>query len=452
MRAGATTLIRVKMLLGVVFVWMGLAVLGFSPPVQAQGARNALPPLSQPVIEVAAFQVAPLTARVADAHAKRLTSGNKWLAPVAVDNDGRAVELRVQRGERWHDVLSRAASLLSEKLPEGVQQALPEWMPQLLAGKYLRVRASAKGFIKADYLVSANEAYELRITPAELLVRPLAVHPRLVERMREDLAKASLFTATDAAGLPENIALQLAELFAGNVDFLRELHLGYSCALVYEAHYREGFIERSGRILAAELNVGKHTYRAYYALDKQGRGAYFDGNGKRTQRVFRRSPLEFTRVTSAYTQARFHPILAVWTAHRGVDYAAPTGTKVMSVADGAVEFVGERGGYGNLVVLRHQDRFRTYYAHLSAFAPNLVVGDKVKQGETIGFVGMTGLATGPHLHFEFHMRNTAGRWASIPAPDVINSTDLAGAGFAERVRVYRASLSVASLHNPLILE
>jgi murein DD-endopeptidase MepM/ murein hydrolase activator NlpD len=234
--------------------------------------------------------------------------------------------------------------------------------------------------------------------------------------------------------------------------FLRELHQGYRCALVYEAHYREGFIEPSGRILAAELDVGKRQYRAYYSKDTQGRDAYFDASGKNTRRIFRRSPLEFTRITSDYTLARFHPILGVWTAHRGVDYAAPTGTRIMSIAEGVVESVGPLGGYGNLVVVRHQDKFKTYYAHMNAFAPKLAVGLKVAQGETLGFVGMTGLATGPHLHFEFHTRNPSGEWTSVPAPEVIDTTVTAAPGFTARVQGYRDSLAVAEKYNLLILE
>jgi len=285
-----------------------------------------------------------------------------------------------------------------------------------------------------------------------LQVRPLASDPRLIERMRADPAKASLFTATDAIGLPESIALQLTEIFAGEVDFLRELHLGYRCAIVYEAHYREGFIENAGRILAAELEVGSRLYRAYYAEDSTGQGRYFDHSGKSTQRLFRRSPLEFTRVTSDFTLARFHPVLGVWRAHLGVDYAAPAGTKVVSVADGVVEFVGTRGGYGNLVMLRHQDKFLTYYAHLNAFAPKLAAGDKVMQGQTIGYVGMTGLATGPHLHFEFHVRAASGNWSAVRAPDVVDTTQVAAPGFAQRVAMYRESLAVAGQGNYLFLQ
>jgi murein DD-endopeptidase MepM/ murein hydrolase activator NlpD len=432
-----------------------LATVAWSSPALPQDAPAAalsLPPLSQPVVEVAVFQVAPVAVGGADSRAKRNAASGGVPATATANTAQRVVEARTQKGERWQDVLARLAAALSIRLPATAAEIRHDGLPQLQPGKYLRARTLTDGAMEVDYVIGANEAYGLSLNAMAAQVRALPGDPRLIERMRADPSKASLFTATDAVGLPENIALQLTEIFAGEVDFLRELHLGYRCAIVYEAHYREGFIEPSGRILAAELEIGKRRYGAYYALDTQGRGAYFDSNGKHTRRLFRRSPLEFTRITSDYTLARFHPILGVWTAHRGVDYAAPTGTRIMAVADGVVEFVGPRGGYGNLVIVRHQDRFLSYYAHMSAFAPKLAAGTKVAQGETIGFVGMTGLATGPHLHFEFHARNAAGEWSSVPAPDVIDTTLTAAPGFAQKVKAYRASLAVADNGNPLILE
>ncbi len=421
------------------------------PIAPAPAAGHELPPLSQPVIEVAAFRVAPVVAS-ADTRAKGLTPAGMAAKGFRTESGERVVEVRARKNEQWQDLLSRVAAALSTRLPAGAGQARHDVLPQLMPGKFLRARARAAEALEIEYILGAQEAYVMHVDAASLQVRPMAADPRLVDRMRADPAKASLFTAADAIGLPESIALQLTEIFAGEVDFLRELHLGYRCAIVYEAHYREGFIESSGRILAAELDVGNRQFRAYFAQDKQGRGTYFDASGKLTRRVFRRTPLEFTRITSDYTLARFHPILGVWTAHRGVDYAAPEGTKIMSVADGVVEFAGPRGGYGNLVILRHQDRFLTYYAHMSAFAPGLAVGKKIAQGETIGFVGMTGLATGPHLHFEFHVRSATGEWISVPAPDVIDTTITAAPGFAARVHSYRNSLAAADHGNLLILE
>ena len=442
------------------YVALLITVVVASPPALAQvapvveRAERDLPPRSQPVVEVAVFRVAPVAAGAVDARARNFVPGGIALSPPAAGGARaeRVIEIRVQKSETWEDIFQRIAAMLATKLPAAAAQTRQASLPQLLPGKYLRVKASSNDVLELEYIVTPEEAYTLRLSGATLQVRPHTGDPRLIESMRADPSKASLFTATDAIGLPENIALQLTEIFAGEVDFLRELHQGYRCAIVYEAHYREGFIENSGRILAAELDVGKRSYRAYYAQDTKGQGTYFDQTGKSTQRLFRRSPLEFTRVTSDFTLARFHPILGVWRAHLGVDYAAPTGTKVMSVADGVVEFVGQRGGYGNLVTVRHHEKFLTYYAHLNAFAPKLAAGDKVTQGQTIGLVGMTGLATGPHLHFEFHVRSAAGDWTAVPAPDVITTTRIAAPGFAGRVKAYRDGLAIAGQGNYLFVE
>ena len=421
-------------------------VLPPTAPQAAPGKSPRLPPLSRPVLEVAAFRVAPVAVAGADARLKTV------LTPAIGTSAERAIELRTQRNETWDDLLKRVATRLAVKLPAGATQTDKSNLPKFLPGKFVRAVALKDDALELEYVVAPEQAYALLLSHAALQVLPLAQDPRLIERMRADPAKASLFTATDAIGLPEDIALQLTEIFAGDVDFFRELHQGYRCALVYEAHYREGFIENSGRILAVELEVGKRLYSAYLATDAQGREAYFDANGKSTQRVFRRSPLEFTRITSDFTLARFHPILGVWRAHLGVDYAAPIGSKVMSVADGVVEFVGQRGGYGNLVILRHHDKFLTYYAHLNAFPPNLATGSKVARGQVVGFVGMTGLATGPHLHFEFHVRTPSGAWKAVPAPDVMDATLIAAPGFTAKVKAYRASLTVAGQGNYLFLE
>ncbi|MEQ1776102.1 MAG: M23 family metallopeptidase [Burkholderiales bacterium] len=430
------------------------ALLSVHAAAQPQPLAPALPPLSSPVIEVAAFRVAPVVRGPADDRLKTVsvplsatgaatTIAQLLALPATAAGGDRSMETRVQAAETWADILRRVAVSLNIPPPVAELAEQIRVLPLPLPGKFLRVKALPAGITEVEYVATPDESYTITIRDALLRVLPLASDPRLIERMRADPSKASLFTATDAIGLPESIALQLTELFAGEVDFHRELHLGYRGAIVYEAHYREGFIERSGRILAAELEVGKRRFQAYRARDTQGKESYFDASGKTTRRVFRRSPVEFTRITSDFTLARFHPILGIWRAHRGVDYAAPMGAKVMAVADGVIDFAGARGDYGNLIVLRHQDAFMTFYGHLSEFAPGIAVGGKVEQGQVIGLVGMTGLATGPHLHFEFHTRDAAGAWNAVPAPDVLESTVSAAPGFADVVRDYRVRLSVA---------
>jgi murein DD-endopeptidase MepM/ murein hydrolase activator NlpD len=202
------------------------------------------------------------------------------------------------------------------------------------------------------------------------------------------------------------VATQLADIFGGDIDFHRDLRKGDRFAVIYESVNHLGRAVRSGRILAAEfVNNGK-TYRAAWFADDAGgenTGGYYTAEGKNIRKTFLRSPLEFSRITSGFTSARFHPVLQKWRAHRGVDYGAPVGTRVKATGNGVVEFVGVQGGYGKVVILRHQGRYTTLYGHLSGFASGLRKGSRISQGDVIAFVGATGLASGPHLHYEFRV-------------------------------------------------
>jgi murein DD-endopeptidase MepM/ murein hydrolase activator NlpD len=222
--------------------------------------------------------------------------------------------------------------------------------------------------------------------------------------MKSGEIKTSLFAATDAAGIPDGIAVQLADIFGGDVDFHRDLRRGDRFGVVFETFYHGGKTIRFGRVLAAEFDSRRKTYRAVWFQDPWGRGGYYTPDGENLRKVFLRSPLEFSRVTSGFGLRR-HPIFQQWRAHQGVDYGAPVGTRVRSTGDGVVSFAGRRNGYGNLIVLRHHGGYSTYYAHLRNFAPGLRAGRRVVQGEIIGYVGQTGWANGPHLHYEFHRHN-----------------------------------------------
>lgn len=219
--------------------------------------------------------------------------------------------------------------------------------------------------------------------------------------MKSAEIRHSLFGATDAAGIPDSIATQLADIFGGDIDFHRDLRKGDRFAVIYETMNHMGKLVRTGRILAAEFATAGRNLRAVWYQGEDGQGGYYTADGKNIRKAFLRSPLEFSRITSGFSLARFHPLLQKWRAHTGIDYGAPVGTRVRTTGDGVVESVGIKGGYGKAVVLRHQGRYTTLYAHLSGFAPGLRAGMRVAQGDVIGFVGATGLATGPHLHYEF---------------------------------------------------
>jgi murein DD-endopeptidase MepM/ murein hydrolase activator NlpD len=214
---------------------------------------------------------------------------------------------------------------------------------------------------------------------------------------------SSLFQAAEAADISDGIALRLANVFAWDIDFVLDIREGDQFTAVYEQIYQDGKYLRDGEVLAAEfVNNGK-VYRAVRFVSEDGSAGYYTPNGLAMRKAFLRAPVEFTRVSSAFNPHRFHPILNTIRGHMGTDYAAPTGTPVHAAGEGRVSFAGWRGGYGNALMLAHGSSVSTLYGHMSRFARNIRVGSHVQQGEVIGYVGMTGLATGPHLHYEYLM-------------------------------------------------
>ncbi len=222
---------------------------------------------------------------------------------------------------------------------------------------------------------------------------------------------------------PDAIAIQIADIFSTDIDFHRDLRRGDRFTVVYETFHDQGEWLRTGRVLAAEFVNNDKVYQAVWFQYGENEGGYYTLEGKNIRKAFLRSPLEFSRITSGFTTARFHPVLQEWRAHRGIDYGAPTGARVKATGDGVVEFAGRQGGYGNLVVLRHQSQYTTWYGHLSGMAKGLRKGARVAQGEVIGYVGSTGLATGPHLHYEFRISNVHQNPLRVVLPSAPPITD-----------------------------
>lgn len=219
-------------------------------------------------------------------------------------------------------------------------------------------------------------------------------------RLAGGTIRSSLFAATDEANIPDAVATQIAEIFSGDIDFHRALRKGDHFSVVYETAEADGQVLRTGRVLSAEFYSNGKTYQAMWFAEPGQKGSYYTLDGQSLRRSFLASPVEFSRITSGFSM-RFHPILKQWKAHLGVDYAGAIGTPVRTVGDGVVEFAGAQNGYGNVIIIKHNSHNETVYAHLSQI--NVRVGQTVSQGDHIGAVGMTGWATGPHLHFEFRV-------------------------------------------------
>jgi murein DD-endopeptidase MepM/ murein hydrolase activator NlpD len=313
-------------------------------------------------------------------------------------------EERIQRGDTLGSLLARlhiddehaASYLRSARHVRALYQLVP--------GRTVRAVTSEDGeLVSMRYLNGDGTELVVQRRGNDFFARelPLVTEQRLL--MSSGEVRTSLFSATDAAGLSDSVAVQLADIFSGEIDFHRDLRPGDRFAVVFEAFYSNGEFVRTGRIVAAEFVNAGFTHRALYYQDAAGHGGYYTPDGRNMRKSFLRSPLEFSRISSGFSLSRFHPVLQSWRAHKGVDYAAATGTRVKATADGYVQFAGHQGGYGKLVVLRHMNGYTTAYGHLSAFAKGLRAGQRISQGDVIGYVGSTGLATGPHLHYEFRV-------------------------------------------------
>ena len=265
------------------------------------------------------------------------------------------------------------------------------------AGKLVHAEASDRGDLQrltARWLSTVDSQFNRLVVERAatgLQARIETDHLQASTKLSSGTVRSSLFAATDAANLPDSVAVQVAEIFASEIDFRRDLRQGDRFSVVYESLEADGETLRAGRVLSAEfVNNGK-THEAVWFGEDGSKGAFYGFDGQSSRRAFLASPLEFSRVSSGYGM-RFHPVLGRDRAHLGVDYAAPTGTPVRTIADGVVSFAGWQNGYGNVIE-------STLFAHLSRI--DVKRGERVAQGEFIGAVGSTGMSTGPHLHFEF---------------------------------------------------
>jgi murein DD-endopeptidase MepM/ murein hydrolase activator NlpD len=360
-------------------------------------------------------------------------------------------EERFQRGDTLASLLSRLGvnSEDTNKLLRTHSQALNG----LRAGTTAHAEVGADGSLLSLNYTSGRETLASidRDGPGfKAAESKLTLSPQTV--LKSGTIRSSLFAAADGAGLPDAVAMQLAEVFGGDIDFHRDLRKGDRFSVVYEVLYHSGLAVRAGRLLAAEfVNAGK-SYRAVW-FDKAdgGKGGYYTPEGKNLRKAFLRSPLEFSRVTSGFGM-RMHPIMQQWRAHRGIDYAAPTGTRIRAVGDSVVEFAGQQGGYGNMVILRHHGDYTTAYGHMSRIAPGLQRGARIAQGDTVGFVGQTGWATGPHLHFEFRIAGEARNPLAISLPAAVPLAAHELAAFRTHAAPLAAQLALIGNSNLALLQ
>ncbi|MBP6500534.1 MAG: M23 family metallopeptidase [Thauera sp.] len=300
---------------------------------------------------------------------------------------------------------------------------------QLRAGRSVTAVVSPEGRVMSFTLPIGNTTEQVVVERGDsglaLREAPSASQTTMVE-MRSGTVTHSLFGATDAAGLPDNVATQLATIFGTWIDFHADLRKGDRFNVVYEAIYEEGNPVRAGRILAAEFINNGERHAVVLYRGPSGKEQYYSDDGRSLQQGFLRSPLEFSRVSSNFGR-RLHPIHGSWRSHNGTDFSAPVGTPIMATSDATIEFIGTQRGFGNLIVLKHRNDITTHYAHLNGFAKGLAKGQSVSQGDLIGYVGCTGWCTGPHLHYEVRIRDVPAdpMTVALPMADSFNDRELA---------------------------
>jgi murein DD-endopeptidase MepM/ murein hydrolase activator NlpD len=261
---------------------------------------------------------------------------------------------------------------------------------------------------KSYYIRQASDGFISQLKEAPLDVR--VTHANGV-------IESSLYQGGIDAGISNNIIMELASIFGWDIDFALDIRKGDHFSLIYEQQYLDGEKLRDGRILAAEFTNQDKTYQAVLFTDPKGRDHYYAPDGTSMRKAFLRSPVDFRRISSKFQRQRWHPVLGKKRPHRGVDYAAKIGTPIKAAGDGRVIFRGRKGGYGKTVVLQHGGNITTLYAHMSNFRRGVTSGSRVKQGQVIGYVGKTGITTGPHLHYEFRLNGIHRNPLTIKLPN-----------------------------------
>ncbi len=385
------------------------------------------------VLLLVAFSASLGTYRWSVVSARQAALDNPGILPVAIAKPlDVASEDTLRPGETLSQLLARA------QLAEGEARTLISLLQEhqdprrMRPGSVVELRRSVESgsLRRLDFRLDSDRTLSLQRADGDWTaeIEEVPVSPDTL--VLAGVVRSSLYAALlqDDTGLPEVERGMVADIladrvFAWQVDFSRDLRRGDTFRVLYERMVRPDGTARSGRVISAQFNINNREYEAFSFQPGDGPEDYFDRSGRSLRRAFLRAPLQYRRISSAFSGSRFHPVLRVNRAHNGVDYAAASGTPVYAVGDGTVRRAGNGGGYGNVVEINHGRGFATRYAHLRGFASGIRAGVPVKQGDVIGYVGMTGLATGPHLHYEFHQNgrpidpNSVQQTNGDPVPD-----------------------------------
>jgi len=392
-------------------------------PPRLDGLREAsLVP--QPV--VAATELLPLPANpLGDRAAAR---------GIVADAAASVLELVVKPGDTLERLFRRNGLSLTDLAAMVSLRDVAEHLKLLRPGDTIRVEHRDGAVLAMLRQIDRVRLLSIERAESGFDAKTIELPLEIEERVAHGEIRSSLFEAGTEAGMSDSLTMTMAGIFQWDIDFILDPRVGDTFTVIYEEHYRDGEKLGDGAIIAAEfVNQGK-VYRAARYTDDTGRTDYFTPDGRSVRKAFLRAPVDFTRISSNFDLNRRHPVLNTIRAHRGVDYAAPTGTPVKAAGDGKVIQRGSNGGYGNSVTLQHGGNITTLYAHLSRFG-QFKVGSRVRQGDVIGYVGATGLATGPHLHYEYRVDGVHRNPRTVPLPPADPVPESSRADFDAKVAV-----------------
>ena len=353
------------------------------------------------------------------------------------------LELVVKPGDTLERLFRRNGLSLADLAAMVKLRDVAEHLKLLRPGDTIRVKHRNGEVLAMQRPIDHIRLLEIARAEEGFDAKTIELPVEIKERVAHGEIRTSLFEAGTAAGMSDSLTMTMAGIFQWDIDFILDPRVGDTFTVIYEEHYRDGEKLGDGPIIAAQfVNQGK-VYRAARYTDHTGRTDYFTPDGRSVRKAFLRAPVEFTRISSNFDLNRRHPILNTIRAHRGVDYAAPTGTPVRAAGDGKVIQRGPNGGYGNTITIQHGGNITTLYAHLSRFG-QFKVGSRVKQGDIIGYVGATGLATGPHLHYEYRVDGVHRNPRTVPLPPADPVPEASRADFEAKVAVLWERLEQAS--------
>ncbi|PCI07052.1 MAG: peptidase M23 [Gammaproteobacteria bacterium] len=314
-------------------------------------------------------------------------------------------EFQVKSGDSLAHLFKRA-KIKPQQLDELMKSGKAvKTLRRIFPKDIIRVLSGTNGILQALRYDIDHKSYLMVERTSGVLVAKTYNHQIETRQAHASgVINSSLFLAAQEAGISQNIIMELANIFGWDIDFALDIRKGDNFTVLYEELFRNGEKISDGNILAAEFTNNRKIYRAVrYTNPQTNRSEYFTPDGKSMRKAFLRTPVNFTRISSRFTTSRYHPVLHKFRSHKGVDYAAKRGTPIHSAGDGKIIFKGRKGGYGRVMIVQHGTKYTTLYAHLKTYNRKLRIGSKVKQGQTIAYVGSSGLATGPHLHYEFRV-------------------------------------------------